>query len=129
MSRDGSDIFAINAIHFNPHNTYVSAGGDGVLSFWDKEARHRLAHFENFKRQCPITDVKFSPMVRVSPWSCQSRDTLTYSHSLFLSLQGNLLFYSMSYDWSRGAENNDPKYGNNILVHLVQPVEVTPKKK
>jgi hypothetical protein len=24
-------------------------------------------------------------------------------------VQGNLCFYSLSYDWSRGAENNDPK--------------------
>jgi hypothetical protein len=41
--------------------------------------------------------------------------------------QGNMMFYSMSYDWSKGAEGNDPKFGNNILVHMVQPVEVTPK--
>jgi mRNA export factor len=63
--RDGNDIFAINSISFHPKNTYVSAGGDGVLSFWDKEARHRLAHFEQFKRSCPITDVKFNQMVRL----------------------------------------------------------------
>jgi hypothetical protein len=38
------------------------------------------------KGRCPITTVKFNPM-------------------------GNMLFYAMSYDWSKGAEHNDPKVG------------------
>ena len=46
--------------------------------------RHRLAAFEMHKGRCPITTVKFNPM-------------------------GNMLFYAMSYDWSKGAEHNDPK--------------------
>jgi hypothetical protein len=71
------------------------------------------------------------------------------------SPQGTLCFYSMSYDWSRGAENNDPKVGDerlaaaylslpshprfsalapvsaqmgsNIYVHQIQQAEVAPK--
>lgn len=38
-----------------------------------------------------------------------------------------MLFYALSYDWSRGAENNDPKIGNNIMFHPVIPSEITPK--
>lgn len=108
FSRDGNDIFSVNAIHFHPKNTYCSVGSDGVLSFWDKEARHRLSHLEQFKRQCPITDVKFNAAVR---WII----VLILFLIMFI-LQGNWMFYSMSYDWSRGAENNDPKVGWNIEV-------------
>mmetsp|Transcript_20985 Transcript_20985/g.30075 ORF Transcript_20985/g.30075 Transcript_20985/m.30075 type:complete len:366 (-) Transcript_20985:144-1241(-) len=102
--RDQNDIFSVNAIAFHPKNTFCSAGSDGVLSFWDKEARYKLSNFDQFKRVCPITDVKFNEM-------------------------GNYLFYSLSYDWSRGAENNEAKYGQNIYLHMVQPGEVTPKDK
>lgn len=67
LFRDANDIFAVNAIHFHQKNTYASVGSDGVISFWDKEARHRLSHLEQFKRQCPITDVKFNAAVREFP--------------------------------------------------------------
>eukprot|EP01036_Dinobryon_divergens_P026869 gene26869-35561_t len=66
--------------------------------------RFKLANLEAYKRVCPITDVKFNE-------------------------QGTYLFYSMSYDWSRGAENNDAKFGQNIYLHQVQPAEITPKDK
>eukprot|EP01032_Pedospumella_encystans_P014069 gene14069-16178_t len=100
--RDGNDIFSVNALHFHNFNTFASGGSDGVITYWDKDARHKLVAHEVYKRRAPVTDVKFNPM-------------------------GNLCFYSMSYDWSRGAENNDPSMGSNIYVHNVLPVEVQPK--
>mmetsp|Transcript_123050 Transcript_123050/g.241364 ORF Transcript_123050/g.241364 Transcript_123050/m.241364 type:complete len:364 (+) Transcript_123050:27-1118(+) len=101
--RDGADIFAINSLHFHPYNTFASAGSDGVVTFWDKDARQKLTSHDMLKKQCPITDVKFNMM-------------------------GNLCFYSASYDWSRGAENNDPtKMVPNIYVHSVPSAEVAPK--
>jgi hypothetical protein len=33
-------------------NTFVSAGSDGVMSFWDKEARHRLANMGEYMCMC-----------------------------------------------------------------------------
>ena len=171
--RDGSDVFSVNALHFHPQNTFCSAGSDGVLSFWDKDARHRLANLEQFKRQSPITDVKFNLMVTtimimfvnihfflfcsISVISCHCRLWCFPFISYFLLFfsQGNMMFYSLSYDWSRGAENNDPKvkfftFGllifsavwiiviflsslsdaqieNSIYVHSIQPSEVAPK--
>jgi hypothetical protein len=35
-----------------------------VVAYWDKDARHKLTSHELFKKQCPVTDVKFNPMVR-----------------------------------------------------------------
>jgi mRNA export factor len=83
-------------------NTFCSAGTDGVLSFWDKEARYKLANLELLKRKSPINDIKFNP-------------------------QSNLLIYAASYDWTRGVEQNDPNIGNNLYMHQVQANEVTPK--
>lgn len=62
--RDGNDIFSVNALHFHNLNTFCSGGSDGIVYIWDKDVRHRLANFEVFKRQCPVTDTKFNPMVR-----------------------------------------------------------------
>lgn len=102
--RDQADVYSVNAITFSTMNTFCSVGSDGVLSFWDKEARYKLANLELLKKKCPINDVKFNP-------------------------QGSLLFYSASYDWSRGAENNDPKYGCNLYLHQVQQQEIQPREK
>jgi mRNA export factor len=101
--RDGSDIFSVNSIAFSPLNTFCSVGSDGVLSFWDKEARYKLANLELLKKKCPINEVTFNP-------------------------QGSLLLYSASYDWSRGAEHNDASFGTAIYLHQVQAQEVTPRE-
>jgi len=100
--REAGDVYCVNAIHFHQYNTFASAGSDGVLSFWDKEARHRLANLEMLKKQTPLVDLKFDPT-------------------------GAVLFYATSYDWSKGAENNDPKIGANIYAHTLLPTEVQPK--
>jgi WD40 repeat protein len=53
----------VNAIHFHPKNTFVTGGGDGVLSIWDKDAKHRLAHLDKFCQKNAITDLKFDKTV------------------------------------------------------------------
>jgi mRNA export factor len=63
--RDNRDVFPVNALSFHPRNTFVTAGADGCLHTWDKDTRFRLAAFENFKRQQPISDAKFSPNVNI----------------------------------------------------------------
>lgn len=100
--RHENDIFSVNAIDFHRYNTFCTAGSDGVFSWWDKDARHRLGQFELHKRRCPITAVKFNPM-------------------------GNLMFYSLSYDWSKGASFNDPALGNNLVIHPINDAEIKPK--
>eukprot|EP00981_Chlorochromonas_danica_P015553 scaffold13193_cov189-Ochromonas_danica.AAC.1 len=94
--QNDKDIFAVNALHFHPHNTFLSAGSDGCICVWDKEARHRITNFEAYAKQCPVADAKFSPM-------------------------GNILVYALSYDWSRGVEGNDPKVTPPplLLLHVL----------
>jgi mRNA export factor len=99
-----AQIFGVNAICFHNFNTFCTAGSDGVLCFWDKDAKQRLHSLEKFKNQNSISAVTYNPM-------------------------GTLLFYSVSYDWSRGAEGNNTSLGNQIYVHPVAEIEYKPKDK
>ena len=36
----GSDIYGVNAIAFSNQNTFASAGSDGIICLWDKDARY-----------------------------------------------------------------------------------------
>jgi mRNA export factor len=100
--RDNNNIYSVNAIDFHHYNTFCTAGSDGTFCWWDKDARHRLAAFEKDKLRCPITVAKFNPM-------------------------GNMMLYALSYDWSKGAEQNNPQLGNNIVYHPVVDDEIAPK--
>jgi mRNA export factor len=101
--RDQNNIYSVNSIDFHHYNTFCTVGSDGTFCWWDKEARHRLAAFEKDKGRCPITVAKFNPM-------------------------GNCFFYGLSYDWSKGAENNNQQLGNNIIYHPVVEADIAPKK-
>ncbi len=58
-----SDIFAVHSIQFHPKNTFFSGGGDGCLSSWDKDARHRIAHLDLFSKKSAVTDMKIDKTV------------------------------------------------------------------
>mmetsp|Transcript_26368 Transcript_26368/g.26615 ORF Transcript_26368/g.26615 Transcript_26368/m.26615 type:complete len:373 (+) Transcript_26368:50-1168(+) len=98
------DVYSVNDISFHPYNTFCTAGSDGTLGFWDKDARHRLRSLDRFRNTCPI--------------SCALFNT-----------QGTLLFYAVSYDWSKGVEGNNPSGGNNIYIHNTAKEEIQPKSK
>ena len=101
--RQDSDIFAVNAIDFHKNNSLVTAGSDGTFTFWNKDLKQRLSTYELYKLKTPITAAKFSPM-------------------------GDMLFYSLSYDWSKGATGNGTQYPNALMVHPVQEQELVPKQ-
>ncbi|KAK1441733.1 WD40/YVTN repeat domain containing superfamily protein [Babesia gibsoni] len=74
----GTQIYAVNAVDFhNIHGTFVTGGGDGNFTIWDKENRSRVKTFSNV--DAPVVDVKF--------------------HS-----ETNLLAYATSYDWHKGCD-------------------------
>jgi mRNA export factor len=97
-------IYSVNAIAFHPLNTFCTAGSDGILCYWDKDAKTRLHSLERFKNVNSISALAFNPM-------------------------GSLLVYAISYDWSRGAEGNNTSLGNQLFIHPVQETEVKPKDK
>jgi mRNA export factor len=41
--------------------------------------------------------------------------------------QGDIYAYAVSYDWSRGEENNNPQQPSVIRLHSVMETEVKPK--
>lgn len=106
-----SDIYAVNAIDFHPLNTFATAGSDGTYCFWDHTSKSRLlqqAPNEDKKKTTgspyPITCAKFSP-------------------------QGNMFFYSVGYDWSKGMQFPGRTHIPNVIYYRnVQPnKEIQPK--
>jgi mRNA export factor len=42
-SKENTQVFAVNDIVFNKqHGTFATAGSDGTITYWDKDARTRL---------------------------------------------------------------------------------------
>lgn len=37
----GENISSVNAIAFAPQNTFLTAGSDGVIAYWDKNSRYQ----------------------------------------------------------------------------------------
>ncbi|CDR97781.1 mRNA export protein, putative [Babesia bigemina] len=75
-----AQIHPVNAVDFhNVHGTFVTGGGDGVITIWDKEHRSRVKTFNNV--DSPVVDVKI--------------------HS-----ESNMLAYATSYDWYKGLDQD-----------------------
>eukprot|EP00434_Breviolum_minutum_P036626 symbB.v1.2.032458.t1/scaffold3893.1/size48745/3 len=99
--RTNTEIYAVNDIDFHPQmGTFATCGGDGTFVCWDKENRQRLKAFNSC--HYPITAGKFNA-------------------------GGDMYAYAVSYDWSRGHEQNHPSLPKGVLVHKVQASEVQPK--
>ncbi|XP_047334673.1 protein RAE1-like [Impatiens glandulifera] len=102
--REGSDIYAVNALNFHPvHQTFATAGSDGAFNFWDKDSKQRLKAMARCSQ--PITSSAFNN-------------------------DGSIYAYSVCYDWSKGAEKHNPSTSKtSIFLHLPQDAEVKPKPK
>eukprot|EP01012_Entosiphon_sulcatum_P047289 TRINITY_DN6411_c0_g1_i1.p1 TRINITY_DN6411_c0_g1~~TRINITY_DN6411_c0_g1_i1.p1 ORF type:complete len:380 (+),score=46.96 TRINITY_DN6411_c0_g1_i1:33-1142(+) len=100
---NGLDIFAVHEISFHPSlGTFVTCGGNGGVSFWDKDSKQRLKQLDNCNQSIP--------------------------HGRFND-DGTIYGYAVSYDWCKGVENYNPSLGNHILLHPVKQDEVQPKPK
>lgn len=100
--RSSEAIFAVNCIDFHPSmGTFATGGGDGTFVFWDKGNRQRLKQFQSCNY--PVTACKFNA-------------------------GGDIFAYSVSYDWSRGHEENHPSLPKAVLLHKVTEAEVKPKE-
>ncbi|TFK75084.1 WD40 repeat-like protein [Pluteus cervinus] len=97
-AKDQSLIYAVNDIQFHPvYGTFSTAGADGTIHFWDKDARCRLKSFE--KAPGPISTTAFDRT-------------------------GNLFAYAVSYDWSKGHSGLTPGHVNKIMLHSCKDEEV-----
>jgi len=96
--RHGDNISGVNAVRFYSGSTLASAGGDGIIYFWDKDKKQKLRTFKSM--DLPVTDVAFNA-------------------------DGSLMAYSTSYDWSGGVERFQPQTQNpRIFIHQIDPNEV-----
>jgi len=97
------EVYPINAIAFHRQlGTFATAGSDGAYNFWDKDKRQRLKAFKSCG--APLTCCAFSA-------------------------DGSMFAYGVGYDWHKGASGHNPQAKNAVMVHAVQPKEVTPKGK
>lgn len=56
-------LYSVNAIAFAPQNTFLTAGSDGVIAYWDKNSRYRLKLLDAYQRTSSITAAILSPRV------------------------------------------------------------------
>lgn len=102
--RQADNVYAVNAIAFNPIGTFATVGADGVVTFWDKDNKQKLKAFPSKNK----------------PISCAS-----------FNAQGNLFAYGASYDWSKGSGFYTPNTpnANEIFIHPTSQEEIQPKKR
>ncbi|EJD06999.1 WD40 repeat-like protein [Fomitiporia mediterranea MF3/22] len=97
-AKDQTLVFSVNDIVFHPvHGTFSTAGSDGTVNFWDKDARTRLKTFEPVPG--PISSTAFNRT-------------------------GNIFAYAVSYDWSKGYTGMTPGHPNKIMLHACKEDEV-----
>ncbi|KDN35661.1 hypothetical protein RSAG8_11404, partial [Rhizoctonia solani AG-8 WAC10335] len=91
-SRNNTHIFSVNDISFHPiHGTFSTAGGDGVVSFWDGDSKTRLKSLD----------------AAPGPISCTA-----------FNKAGSLFAYAVSYDWSKGYSGMTPDHPKKVLGTL-----------
>ncbi|QRV95179.1 poly(A)+ RNA export protein [Ceratobasidium sp. AG-Ba] len=102
-SKSTTHVFAVNDMSFHPvHGTFSTAGGDGVVSFWDGDSKTRLK--------------SFNPAP--GPISCTA-----------FNRTGALFAYAVSYDWSKGHTGMTPDQPNKVMIHLTKEEEVKRRSK
>ncbi|KAF8954147.1 WD40-repeat-containing domain protein [Flammula alnicola] len=96
--KDQALVYAVNDICFHPvHGTFSTCGSDGIINFWDKDARARIKTFDS--APAPIAATAFNR-------------------------NGDIFAYAVSYDWSKGHSINTPGMPNKIMLHSCKYEEV-----
>jgi len=98
--RSQDTIFAVHAIKFHSFGTFLTAGADGSILFWDKDQKQKLKTLNKCPQ--PIVDADFNKNF-------------------------TMLAYASSYDWGRGQSGQTR--GSQLYIRQVQPTDVERKKK
>ncbi|EJD48893.1 WD40 repeat-like protein [Auricularia subglabra TFB-10046 SS5] len=104
QSKDQTLVYAVNDISFHQgYGTFSTAGSDGTINFWDKDARSRIKPFD--PAPGPIAATGFNR-------------------------NGTIFAYAVSYDWSKGHSGMVAGHPNKIMLHACKDEEVKrrPKK-
>jgi len=101
--RVSSEVFSVNSIAFHPYGTFATAGSDGTINFWDKDAKQRLKPFA--RSNLPIAAGAFSK-------------------------DGTIYGYAACYDWSKGSEFYDTSNSAaHLMLHAVVDTEIQARAK
>eukprot|EP00826_Nyctotherus_ovalis_P042465 TRINITY_DN4370_c0_g1_i10.p1 TRINITY_DN4370_c0_g1~~TRINITY_DN4370_c0_g1_i10.p1 ORF type:complete len:118 (-),score=40.24 TRINITY_DN4370_c0_g1_i10:149-502(-) len=104
------NIYSVNALAFNnTFGTFASAGSDGRLYFWDKDARMKLKGFPEART---LSANKAYPVSTVLPIvDCA------------FSAQGDMVAVAFGYDWSKGVAEYE-NFQNEVHVHVLAKEEI-----
>ena len=113
--KDQTLVYAVNDINFHPvHGTFSTAGSDGTVNFWDKDARTRL------KSKCtPLRAIELS--LTLVPAFDPAPGPITCSA---FNRNGSIFAYAVSYDWSKGHSGMTQGHPNKIMLHACKEEEV-----
>lgn len=101
--RNETLVYALNSMCYHPvYGSLCTAGADGGINYWDTQAKHRLKAFS---------------------------DAGGIVTSTAFNRTGNIFAYAISYDWSKGYENNSPQYPTLVKFHPTNEEDVKPKPK
>lgn len=96
-----TNVYAVNDISFHPvQGTFSTAGSDGTFHFWDKDAKHRLKGYPNVGGSITAT---------------------TFNRN------GSIFAYAVSYDWSKGYQQNTQNHPIKVMLHPVNADECKPR--
>ncbi|KZV90570.1 WD40 repeat-like protein [Exidia glandulosa HHB12029] len=103
QAKDQTLVYSVNDISFHQgYGTFSTAGADGTINFWDKDARSRIKPFDAAPGPISAT--------------CFNRN-------------GNIFAYAVSYDWSKGHSGMVAGHPNKIMLHPCKDDEVKRRAK
>jgi hypothetical protein len=108
MAAPSEHVFPVHGITHHPTGSFVSAGGDGALTFWSTIGQ--------VLKYLPSDALGGTPAAKVAqnPVIATPLVTVSYSRS------GNLVAYASSADWTRGpASGSGPNVPVRIIVRTV----------
>lgn len=104
------NIYAVNSLAFNNvFGTFASAGSDGRLYLWDKDARMKLKGFPEARTLS--ANKAYATTVTLPIVDCA------------FSAQGNMIAAAFGYDWSKGVTEYED-FQNEVHVHMLTKEEV-----
>jgi len=115
-TKDFHHVYPVNDIKFNSRGTFATVGGDGVVNFWDKEAKTRL------------NELKPGVGCRVAQAVPQGQPPHPISACAF-GPQCDVFAYATSYDWSRGDDAGMKSRPNDVWLHAMTQKDLNPPPK
>ena len=118
-AKDQTFVYAVNDINFHPvQGTFSTAGSDGMIHYWDRDARSRLKSTSLFSWWFTLTHHLFMLNI-VGFEACPGPIPVTT-----FNRTGDIFAYAVSYDWSNGYTGMTAGHPNKVMLHACKAEEV-----